>query len=218
MSRFGTNRKTYDRSGGAQTASSLFDAVIGKNDLPPATASSSMASSTVHRFGKASFTSSRPAKSAEPEEKKRKMNDDVTLFDDPFSFDHEPDGSPKKRGRPKGSTNKNNGKKTGRGPGRPKKSKELEDEFPAAKTTLSYAARKNQLKASKTQSSSQPTSSSNKTKQLSLDIFTNKEYSGSLNSIDRLRIFPKTKVTKPVVKKFFTSSQNSSELSDHNYS
>ena len=76
MSRFRTTVRTYGRPTSNDSASKAFDAVF---DSKP---SSSMATSTVHKFGKYTFTSSR-AKDSEVEPKKRKVEETSDVFDDP---------------------------------------------------------------------------------------------------------------------------------------
>lgn len=256
MSRFGTTVRTYGRTTSNDNASKAFDAVF---DSKP---SASMATSTAHRFGKYTFTSSR-IKDSEVEPKKRKVEETKDVFDDPFSFDSSGDegGSKKaKTAAPKstayGGTSKAGtglkGKKATAAPSATNNGKTVipmiitrkkkvndddEDEFMVRKGPAKTYSRSSQsdskskapepvTAAAKKKTASSAVGSTSGGRQLSMDRFTSKlaTLSPPQKGIAKDSIFSynaskkKAAGAKPVVKKFFTSSQDSAGLSDHNYS
>ena len=91
--------KTYGRPAGSQQNSRVFDDIV----KDPIKITAAQTASTIHRWGKTSFTSKRNTQLPEPDSRKRKIEDDEleddeesvgepSLFDDPFSFDSDDDG------------------------------------------------------------------------------------------------------------------------------
>ncbi len=259
MSRFGGTVRTYGRPAAKENVNSVFDAIIADSKTTDSRPSASMTTSTVHRFGKTSFTSSR-TKDTEVEPKKRKIEKEKKedIFDDPFSFDSDGDDGAKtgkggKSGAKSSKTSKaqaNNSTRGRRANGtkpintviisrKKKTNEEDEDEF-VVKQGNSYSNNstttsksKGAAHTSKKNTSSTASSSSGKGRQLSMDNFTQKlppktynpvktsnhtdEFSLSQDSVFSCTVKKRKASSKPLVKKFFTSSQDSG-LSDHTYS
>ena len=243
MSRFGTTVRTYGRNTSADNASKAFDAVF---DSKP---SSSMASTTAHRFGKYTFTSSR-AKDIEVEPKKRKVEEAMDIFDDPFSFDSSGDEGGSKKAKvtqrstatgagskpsvgtkakkaPTSSASTSNGKTVNSVIITRKKkiNDDDEDEFVVRKGPMKTYSKGNQNDSKSKVTDTAPTKKKATGRQLSMDRFAQKLATLSppqkglmKDSIFTYNARKKKAATKPEVKKFFTSSQDSAGLSDHNYS
>ena len=247
MSRFGTTVRTYGRPTSNDNASRAFDAVF---DSKP---SSSMATSTAHKFGTYSFTSSR-AKDSEVEPKKRKVEEASDIFDDPFSFDSSGDESGSKKvkvtqrsatyGVPSKSTYAVKSKKTAAASSnngrtvnsviitrKKKVNEDDEDEFMVKKGPIKTYSKSslNEPKSKVTEptitAKRKPAATTTSGRQLSMDRFSQKlaTLSPPQKGLAKDGIFSynagkKKANTKPIVKKFFTSSQDSAGLSDHNYS
>ncbi len=256
MSRFGTTVRTYGRSAAAAAAaapkddaSKAFDAAVMFGTKP----SPAMATSTAHRFGTYSFTSTR-VKDAEVEPRKRKVEEPPDPFDDPFSFDSDGDDGPttKKKAPQKASSSSGGAPKATQG-GRGRKPAATQavpsngrtlttmiisrkkkvndgdaDEFVVkkgpAKTYNKASVNSTKSKAEETKKKPTLTTKTSNTKQLSMDSFTRKLATLSppqkslTKDSDFSRGDKKKKAQKPAAKKFFTSSQDSEGMSDHNYS
>ncbi len=254
--------RTYGRPAVKENVNSVFDAIIADSKTQDSRPSASMTTSTVHRFGKTSFTSSR-TKDTEFEPKKRKVEEEKKedVFDDPFSFDSDGDDGAKtgkggKAGAKCSKTTKAQSNSSTRGRrangtkpintviiSRKKKTNEGdEDEFVVKQgnsysnnSTTTSKSKGAALTSKKNASSTASSSSSGKGRQLSMDNFTQKfpaktynpvktsnhtdEFSLSQDSVFSCTVRKRKASSKPLVKKFFTSSQDQdSGLSDHTYS
>ena len=225
--------KTYGRSQKVSSASKVFDDLISKDSRP----STAMASSTMAKWGKTTFTSTRG--DTIDSTRKRKVEEELD-GDDPFSFDSDDEG-PKhpKRGigikvadkKQKAASNgKNTSRYTSLGASKRNNNnmkaspvdsdgdgfnKDAVANKPHVKTYTRVGKSSNAGSLTSSQSSSLGSSSC--TRQLSMDLFTRKLAEDDL--IGASDPVPKPE-SRPIVRKFFTSSQMASPglTDDHNYS
>lgn len=222
--------KTYGRS---DHTSNAFDEAIrrasGRDKVfqdvsknKTSKVSTAMASSTIQRFGKTSFTSTRNNQVMESETRKRHLEEEVegpSLFDDPFSFDSDDDGPSKpkkgmgfKKGKASTQKTSNNSQRQANGT----------NSKPAAK---SYSKTTKNIKLSQQKTRDEnichlPVDSVNNklpTTSNLLDVNNHKHLCIDVTAKSKVKKVNK----KPIRAKFFTS-KNSTEISpgsdDHNYS
>ncbi|KAK2187107.1 hypothetical protein NP493_179g03020 [Ridgeia piscesae] len=223
MSRYGT--KTYSRSNQRESfASKAFDDVFGKDTK----LSTAKAASTIQRWGKASFTSTRGSQVHDNDTRKRRNPDppaeEEDMFcSDIFSFDSDDDGpkNPKRGMGYKIAEKPNNDN----GPGVKSLKRANNDKTHATKPkkTNSTVSTSNSNSVHKTVASDPRKTAS---KQMSMDAFVssnhtklNVRHATSLRS-SQPKSLQHDKPMKKTKKKFFRSSLNSSNesITDHNYS